>query len=75
MLGLASDLSRNVVFRHEATPCCGEMSHSFQRTSSRKSARVQQLFNAVVAAGVAGLDHSAMAQALETLAAHSIAKG
>jgi 2-hydroxy-3-oxopropionate reductase len=35
----------------------------------------QQLFNAVVAAGGAGLDHSGMAQALETLAAHPIAKG
>jgi 2-hydroxy-3-oxopropionate reductase len=35
----------------------------------------QQLFNAVVAAGGAGLDHSGMVQALETLAAHPIAKG
>jgi 2-hydroxy-3-oxopropionate reductase len=34
----------------------------------------QQLFNAVVAAGGAGLDHSGMVTALETLAAHSIAK-
>lgn len=34
----------------------------------------QQLFNAVVAAGGAGLDHSSMVQALETLAAHTIAK-
>jgi 2-hydroxy-3-oxopropionate reductase len=34
----------------------------------------QQLFNAVVAAGGAGLDHSGMVQALETLAAHPIAK-
>jgi len=34
----------------------------------------QQLFNAVVAAGGASLDHSAMVQALETLAAHPIAK-
>jgi 2-hydroxy-3-oxopropionate reductase len=34
----------------------------------------QQLFNAVVAAGGAGLDSSAMVQALETLAAHQIAK-
>jgi len=34
----------------------------------------QQLFNAVVAAGGAALDHSAMVQALETLAAHPIAK-
>ncbi len=33
----------------------------------------QQLFNAVVAAGGAGLDHSGMVQALETLAAHPIA--
>jgi 2-hydroxy-3-oxopropionate reductase len=34
----------------------------------------QQLFNAVVACGGAGLDHSAMVQALETLAAHPIGK-
>jgi 2-hydroxy-3-oxopropionate reductase len=34
----------------------------------------QQLFNAVVASGGAGLDHSGMVQALETLAAHQIAK-
>ena len=34
----------------------------------------QQLFNAVVAAGGAGLDHSGMVTALETLAAHPIAK-
>lgn len=34
----------------------------------------QQLLNAVVAAGGAGLDHSAMVTALETLAAHPIAK-
>jgi 2-hydroxy-3-oxopropionate reductase len=34
----------------------------------------QQLFNAVVASGGAGLDHSGMVQALETLAAHPIAK-
>jgi 2-hydroxy-3-oxopropionate reductase len=34
----------------------------------------QQLFNAVVAAGGAALDHSAMVTALESLAAHSIAK-
>jgi 2-hydroxy-3-oxopropionate reductase len=34
----------------------------------------QQLFNAVVAAGGAGLDHSGMVQALERLAAHDIAK-
>jgi 2-hydroxy-3-oxopropionate reductase len=34
----------------------------------------QQLFNAVVAAGGAGLDHSGMVQALERLAAHEIAK-
>jgi len=34
----------------------------------------QQLFNAVVAAGGAALDHSSMVQALETLAAHRIAK-
>ena len=34
----------------------------------------QQLFNAVVAAGGAGLDHSSMVQALETLAAHVIAQ-
>jgi len=34
----------------------------------------QQLFNAVVAAGGAALDHSAMVQALETLAAHPISK-
>ena len=35
---------------------------------------VKQLLNAVVAAGGAGLDSSAMVQALETLAAHQIAK-
>jgi 2-hydroxy-3-oxopropionate reductase len=34
----------------------------------------QQLFNAVVAAGGAALDHSSMVTALETLAAHAIAK-
>ena len=34
----------------------------------------QQLFNAVVASGGAALDHSALVQALETLAAHPIAK-
>jgi 2-hydroxy-3-oxopropionate reductase len=34
----------------------------------------QQLFNAVVAAGGAGWDHSGMVHALETLAAHAIAK-
>jgi 2-hydroxy-3-oxopropionate reductase len=34
----------------------------------------QQLFNAVVASGGAGLDHSGMVTALETLAAHQIAK-
>ncbi len=34
----------------------------------------QQLFNAVVASGGAALDHSGMVQALETLAAHQIAK-
>jgi 2-hydroxy-3-oxopropionate reductase len=34
----------------------------------------QQLFNAVVASGGAGLDHSGMVQALELLAAHPIAK-
>jgi 2-hydroxy-3-oxopropionate reductase len=34
----------------------------------------QQLFNAVVAAGGAALDHSGMVTALETLAAHPIAK-
>lgn len=34
----------------------------------------QQLFNAVVASGGAGLDHSALVTALETLAAHQIAK-
>lgn len=34
----------------------------------------QQLLNAVVAAGGAGLDHSGMVTALETLAAHPIAK-
>jgi 2-hydroxy-3-oxopropionate reductase len=34
----------------------------------------QQLFNAVVASGGAALDHSGMVQALETLAAHPIAK-
>ncbi|HEY6079288.1 MAG TPA: NAD-binding protein, partial [Polyangiaceae bacterium] len=34
----------------------------------------QQLFNAVVAAGGTGLDHSGMVQALERLAAHDIAK-
>ena len=34
----------------------------------------QQLFNAVVAHGGAGLDHSGMVQALEALAAHEIAK-
>ena len=34
----------------------------------------QQLFNAVVASGGAALDHSSMVTALETLAAHQIAK-
>jgi 2-hydroxy-3-oxopropionate reductase len=34
----------------------------------------QQLFNAVVAAGGAALDHSSMVTALETLAAHQIAR-
>jgi 2-hydroxy-3-oxopropionate reductase len=34
----------------------------------------QQLFNAVAASGGAGLDHSGMVKALETLAAHPIAK-
>ena len=38
------------------------------------TANCQQLFNAVVASGGAGLDHSGMVQALETLAAHPIAK-
>jgi 2-hydroxy-3-oxopropionate reductase len=38
------------------------------------TANCQQLFNAVVAAGGAALDHSALVQALETLAAHPIAK-
>ena len=38
------------------------------------TANCQQLFNAVVASGGAALDHSAMVQALETLAAHPIAK-
>ena len=38
------------------------------------TANCQQLFNAVVAAGGAALDHSGMVQALETLAAHQIAK-
>ncbi len=38
------------------------------------TANCQQLFNAVVAAGGAALDHSGMVQALETLAAHPIAK-
>jgi 2-hydroxy-3-oxopropionate reductase len=37
------------------------------------TANCQQLLNAVVAAGGAALDHSAMVQALETLAAHAIA--
>jgi 2-hydroxy-3-oxopropionate reductase len=38
------------------------------------TANCQQLFNAVVASGGAALDHSGMVQALETLAAHPIAK-
>ncbi len=38
------------------------------------TANCQQLFNAVVAAGGAAQDHSGMVQALETLAAHTIAK-
>ncbi|MXP63388.1 2-hydroxy-3-oxopropionate reductase [Roseomonas sp. M0104] len=36
------------------------------------TASAQQLFSACVAAGGAGLDHSAMVQALETLASHKI---
>jgi 2-hydroxy-3-oxopropionate reductase len=39
------------------------------------TAIAQQMFSAVAAAGGADLDHSAMVQAIETLAASKVAEG